>query len=121
MNFWDRVDTLLENKGMSRKELAAEAVFDVSGIGKGKSKKLNSSPSVDIAVRIARVLGTTVEYLVTGEIPSSQPQNLNLDSFYKYERTIRNLSVIPEKQQKDIENLIEDISASYSVDVSEHN
>lgn len=121
MNFWDRVDTLLENKGMSRKELAAEASFDVSGIGKGKSKKLNSSPSADIAVRIARVLGTTVEYLVSGEIPSSQTQNLNLDSFYKYERSIRNLATLPEKQQKAIENLIEDISASYGSDESSSN
>lgn len=116
MNFWDRVDTLLENKGITRKELAAEAAFDVSSIGKGKSQKLNSSPSADIAVRIARVLETTVEYLVSGVISDPQPQNLDLDSFYKYERSIRSLSTLPEKQQKAIENLIEDISASYSGD-----
>lgn len=116
MNFWDRVDRLLENKGLTRKELAAEACFDVSGIGKGKSNRKNSSPSADIAVRIANVLGTTVEYLVTGASERQKESSINLDTIYKYERTIKSLSAIPEAQRIAIETMIQDISTSYSAE-----
>lgn len=114
MNFWDRVDSILENKGITRKELAAEADFDVSSIGKGKSSRLNSSPSADIAVRIAKVLGTNVEYLVTGSMSAYGENMTNIDDIYKYERTIRSLSAIPEKQRAAIETMIDDISSSYN-------
>lgn len=121
MNFWDRVNNLLENKGITRKELAADARFDVSSIGKGKSSNLNSSPSADIAVRIAKVLGTNVEYLVTGSSTLHQENLSSLDDIYKYEHTIRKLSSIPEKQRMAIEHMIEDISSSYDGDESSHN
>ena len=68
MNFWERVDTLLVDKNITRKALAQDAGFDVSNIGKGISN--NNIPAADTAVKIAKILDTSVEYLVTGVISS---------------------------------------------------
>lgn len=67
MNFWERVEIILDQKDITKKELAMSAGFSPSNISKGKRE--NSSPSADMAVAIARFLGTTVEYLVTGKDP----------------------------------------------------
>lgn len=65
MSFWENVVAELEYKGINRKTLALEAKFDASNIGKGL--KNGNIPSADTAVRIANVLGVSVEYLVTGK------------------------------------------------------
>lgn len=64
MSFWHNVEAELEYKNMSRKELAQRAHFAVSGMSLGLAN--NSTPNVDVAVRIADVLDVSVEYLVTG-------------------------------------------------------
>ncbi len=63
-DFWKRVDEELEYKGMNRKSLSKEVGFSVGNVGKGI--QLGSSPSADTAVKIAAVLGVSVEYLVNG-------------------------------------------------------
>ncbi len=63
-DFWKRVDEELDYKGMNRKTLSKEVGFSVGNIGKGI--QLGSSPSADTAVKIANVLGVSVEYLVNG-------------------------------------------------------
>ncbi|MBP3365921.1 MAG: helix-turn-helix transcriptional regulator [Treponema sp.] len=69
MNFWEAVDEELKFLGKSRKELGAEADFDPSYISKGIAR--NGIPNADLAVRIARSLGVTVEYLVDGKNQNS--------------------------------------------------
>ena len=73
MSFWQNVESELQFKNISRKELAEKASFAVSGISLGISK--NSTPSADVAVRIAKVLGVSVEYLVTGGEERKQTTN----------------------------------------------
>ncbi len=63
-NFWERVDKELEFLGKTRKSLALEVGFNLGNIGKGI--KLGSTPSAETAVKIAQVLGVSVEYLVNG-------------------------------------------------------
>ncbi len=73
-DFWRRVDEELEYKGINRTYLAKECGFSLTNIGQGI--KLGSTPSAETAVKIAKVLGVTVEYLVTGqEIQSSKQSN----------------------------------------------
>ena len=74
MAFWDNVAIELDYLGMTNKELAEKVGITASNIGKGQ--KQGSSPSADTAVKIASVLGVTVEYLVTG---SNTPTNKNKD------------------------------------------
>ena len=72
-NFWERVDKELEFLGKTRKSLALEVGFNLGNIGKGI--KLGSTPSAETAVKIAQVLGVSVEYLVNG-VDSSFPKTL---------------------------------------------
>ena len=101
-DFWKRVDEELEFKGMNRKSLSKEVGFSVGNIGKGI--QLGSSPSADTAVKIASVLGVTVEYLVTG---SNSPSNQNkaqeseqLRLYRKHSEIIKKCEQLsPEKEQ----------------------
>jgi transcriptional regulator with XRE-family HTH domain len=65
MNFWENVENIREYKEISRKELAYEADFSLNSISTGIAR--NSVPSADVACRIAKVLGVSVEFLVTGK------------------------------------------------------
>ena len=67
-SFWDNVAVELEYLGMTNKALAEKVGITASNIGKGQ--KQGSSPSAETAGKIAKVLGVSVEYLVTG---SRQP------------------------------------------------
>ena len=73
MNFWERVDDLLDRTGINKKTLAYDAGFDASNITKGI--KNNNIPSAETAAKIAQVLGVSVEYLVNG-VDSSFPKTL---------------------------------------------
>jgi len=70
MGFWDRVSLELEYLGMTNKALAEKVGITASNIGKGVRQ--GSSPSADTAVKIAKILGVSVEYLVTGERPAGE-------------------------------------------------
>lgn len=65
----------LEYLGMTNKALAEKVGITASNIGKGQ--KQGSSPSAETAVKIAKVLGVSVEYLVTG---SRQPDKKSHDA-----------------------------------------
>ncbi len=107
MNFWENVDAELNFKGMNRKTLAQEANFDVSSIGKGI--KTGSAPSADTAVRIAKILNVSVEYLVTG-IPldsvESQTTAASL-AFKKYRSFMNTLEHLDENTRQAIIELAE--------------
>lgn len=72
-------------------------------------------PSADIAVKIAKVLGTSVEYLVTGEAPSVQivvPENSALKHINSYKskaerKLIKNFINLSEKDKDTVIALAE--------------
>jgi len=63
----------LSYSGLLVKELAAKAEVKKHTIDNYLSVR-GRMPSADVAVRIARVLGVTVEYLVTGQETQKNPQ-----------------------------------------------
>lgn len=67
MDFWTRVDNLIEFKNLTRKEVAAKANFSYSSFTNGRKRE--SVPAADVALRIAKVLGVSVEYLLESELP----------------------------------------------------
>ncbi|MDR2718293.1 MAG: helix-turn-helix domain-containing protein [Treponema sp.] len=75
MGFGENLKQELAYKGMLKKELAA-----LSGVHKRAIdtyvRTRASMPPADTAVKIAKALGVTVEYLVTGE-DSSLPKEVN--------------------------------------------
>lgn len=114
MGFWNNVLTELDYLGMTNKTLAEKAGFDPSNIGRGV--RLNSSPSADMAVRIAKVLNVTVEYLVTkssapgSELEVSAPESRRLKT---YSEVIKKLDSLPEKTRKSIISLINDADEDF--------
>lgn len=61
--FWKRIDSLLGNKTLVR--LAEETNLNYGTMKKRRS--LDRFPSVEDSYILAKTLGTTVEYLMTGE------------------------------------------------------
>ncbi len=108
MNFWERVENLLDQKGINKKTLASEAGIDSSNISKGL--KSGGSPSADTAVKIAKFLNTTVEYLVTGtDSRLSESQQKQLDTLLRYSKTVKSLDKLPQKTRKPIETMISEM------------
>lgn len=108
MNFWERVEYLLDQKDITRKELAMTAGFSPSNISKGKRE--DSYPSAETAVAIARFLDTTVEYLVTGSnTPAAETEHKKLDELCQYSKTVRQLEAIPQERRAVIETMIQDL------------
>lgn len=70
MNFWKKVDEELSFLGKSRKELANAMGFDAAIISFGI--KRNSVPAADTALKVARFLGVSIDYLLDMNDESSQ-------------------------------------------------
>ena len=65
MDFRDRLRDEIENSGLFDKEVADRAGITKRAIDSYVGVR-GCMPSADVAVRLARVLGCSVEYLVTG-------------------------------------------------------
>lgn len=74
MDFADRLRAEIEYSGMLQKELAAKAGIKKRALDMyiGAQK---SMPPADVAVRLAKALGVTVEYLVEGRDSSSMQES----------------------------------------------
>ena len=68
MGFGENLKQELAYSGMLKKELAAETGIHKRAIDTYVRTKA-SMPPADVAVKIAKALGVSVEYLVTGEDP----------------------------------------------------
>ena len=64
MNFCENVDAELKYLGISRKELAQSAGFNVSNIANGIRD--SNIPSADTALKISSFLGVSMKYLFSG-------------------------------------------------------
>ena len=67
---------------------------------------MGSSPSADTAVKIAKVLNVSVEYLVTGQDSSFQKENLDLHRYREYSSFINQLDSLPENQRELIKSIV---------------
>lgn len=114
MGFWDNVLIELDYLGMTNKALAEKCGFDASNIGRGI--KLGSAPSVETAVKIAKELNVTVEYLVTGsdsKMIIHQNQN-EIQLLHKYSTTLKDLDSLPEQAKQPVITLIKNLKNEFS-------
>ena len=85
MNFWEKVDAELKYLGKTRKELAAYVEIDVANISFGI--KRNSIPYADTALKVAKFLGVSLEYLLemdeVSENPTINPQISGIENYLK--------------------------------------
>ncbi len=114
MSFWDNVIVELDYLGMTNKSLTEKCGFDASNIGRGI--KLGSAPSVETAVRIAKELNVSVEYLVTGANPTlnTNKNDNSIHLLHKYSKTIKDLDSLPDQAKRPIISLIENLKNEFS-------
>lgn len=114
MNFWERVDELLEKKEINRKTLAAEAHFDASNITKGI--KNANIPAADTAVKIARILNVSVEYLVTGAHSADEKDSLSeqFRLLKKYSTLISSMERLSQNSQDAVTLMVKKLAGEMS-------
>jgi len=105
MGFKENLKSELIYSGMLVKELA-----ELSGVNKRTIDNYlnthNCMPSADAAVRIASVLGVTVEYLITGNVRQEQ----NLSRPVPDSRVIlKNLELLSKRDRKIVFSLIKSL------------
>lgn len=103
MDFRSRLREEIEYSGKQFKEVAAEAGITKSTMDSYVGSQ-GSIPSADVAVRLAKALGVSVEYLVTGQGKE------NLIS-RKEQHIIKCLNKIPERERFVLEKYIEELSS----------
>lgn len=92
--FKDRIERELSYLGISKKEFAADVGISINTLNMYLYR--DSMPSADIAVKMARFLNTTVEYLITGNNNNGTTNSNNAKKNF---------------QKAEIENLIASFSA----------
>lgn len=95
--FIERLERLMEDKGLQQKDLAEQVGISSNGISTWKIT--GAFPRADIAVKIADILGVTVEYLVTGHIP-------NIDKNDKLAYTV---AMLPEKKRRIVQAVVDSL------------
>ena len=92
---YERYCILRDLKGFTDAEISRICDFSKSTLSDWKSGK--GTPKTDKLILIARCLGTTVEYLMTGEkpeIPGFEPEHLELIELYSKLKTEQKSAVI---------------------------
>ena len=97
MEFNERLSNLLNESGISQRELAKEINIDEAALSKYVSGV--RKPRMDILVNIARVLSVSVEYLATGN-------NRNEDFNTVKNLVCRNISTMSDSQKLELVEII---------------
>lgn len=105
MDFRERLREEIAFSGLSNKEVASQAGITLRSLVSYISSQ-SCMPSADVAVKLARVLNTNVEYLITGEKARTLTEKTTEES-RKLLHLYKNL---PENQQKLLLTLAEDIT-----------
>lgn len=105
MGFRENLKQELSFSGMPVKELAASSGVPKRALDSYLLTENASMPSADNAVRIARALGVSVEYLVTGE-GATTPNDVR--------KTLQRLMRLNKKDRKIVDILINALINRYS-------
>ena len=111
MSFRENLRDELNYKDLRIKELSEKTKISIGTLNHYLAEK-STEPTAENAVKIARALGVTVEYLVTGKTPSTQNSKPQLTDeeirIYKQNASlIKKLAQLSPASKKAIENLIE--------------
>ena len=80
--FWDNVKREMDYQGILVKELCSRTGLNFHSVCNGISR--HSSPSVEVAYKVATALNVSVEYLLTGDnIPGLNDDEMEVIRLYK--------------------------------------
>ncbi|MBO4320151.1 MAG: hypothetical protein J5857_06750 [Treponema sp.] len=109
-DFWLRVDEELDYLGKNRTYLASKCEFSLTNFNLGI--KRGSTPSADLAVKIAAALGVSVEYLVTGSNTpakeNKQEETEQLRLYRKHSKIIKKCEELSPEKEKLLVDFIEE-------------
>ena len=106
MTFNQRLKDLIKEKNLLQKEFAAKAGIKKRALDMYLGSR-NSLPNVDLGVKIAKALDTTVEYMVTGEEPALILENPKVNT--DYTRLINKLAILDDIDKTIVETLIDSL------------
>lgn len=127
MGFWKNLEVELEYMNVSRKELAFSSGVPLSTINKGIQR--DSEVTADVAIRISKMLGVSLEHLlgISNSIDDAvvengsavmQPSDLLL--YHKYKKSILQIENLSPYEQKAIFQLISTLSnGKKNIDISQ--
>lgn len=118
MAFRENLKSLLNFKGIKVADLAEKTEISKRTIDQylATSAKI---PSAENAVKIAKALKTTVEFLVTGQDAKiSNKTTEELQILFQYSHTIHALNKIPPQSQEVIKAMIQNLSNSMEIEKS---
>ena len=101
-DFAKRLRSEIEYNGLGRKELAAKAGIEKRALD-GYLGPQQSMPPADAAVKMASVLGVSVEYLVTGK---EYKQNTDISGYIQHKAILDDLMLLPEETLESIKAVI---------------
>jgi transcriptional regulator with XRE-family HTH domain len=102
-SFSDRLRSEIEYACLNQKEFAAKAGIKKRALD-GYLGVQKSMPPADIAVKMASVLGLSVEYLVTGRDVKS---SVDIAHYVEFRDVLDNLAVLPEEIVTSIKTMIQ--------------
>jgi transcriptional regulator with XRE-family HTH domain len=101
-DFSRRLRSEVDYIGLNRKEFAAKAGIKKRALDAYLGAQ-QSMPPADAAVKIASVLGLSVEYLVTGK---EYQQSLDISGYLQFRDILDDLSVLPDEILDPIKKMI---------------
>ena len=105
MSFWNNVEKELEYLVKSKKELSAESGMNLQTLHKAIER--NSVVSAENAVKIAKVLNVSVEFLVTGNDTAFSKKGIDYSKYKKYSELIEKIDRLSDKSKTALENIID--------------
>ena len=109
MNFSTRLKEEIEFADLRYKDLAEKSGVAERALYNYVATKNPSMPPADVAVKIARALGLSVEYLVTGE--TAAETQIDLHKFYKYAPLLDKIDSLSERQKDIVQEIVAEFSA----------
>ena len=105
------MQSILDSKGLSRKELAIEVGIDLSNIGKGI--KQGNQPSVETALKIAKFLDVSIE-LLTQDYQTSPKKQYEIHKNQNFSKLVTDIDKFSDDQKSNIAHLIHSLSEQYT-------
>ena len=110
MNFNTRLKEEIEFADVRYKDLAEKSGVAERALYNYVATKNPSMPPADVAVKIARALGLSVEYLVTGTATEAQEPQVDLDKLHKYAPLLDKIDALSERQKRLVQAIVAEFS-----------
>ena len=111
MNFSTRLKEEIESADIRYKELAAKSGVPERALYNYVATKNPSMPPADVAVKIAGVLGVSVEYLVTGNpFVAENRIHINEKKLRSYAPFIKKIDALDEKHRALLQTIVSEMA-----------